>query len=393
MRFRLVLLSLVSVALYVLLALRSDVEPGAHLLAQWYRPRLFEASVEFIGIWVALFVVYVIAVRLAAGRGEGSFFAIIFISSILFRVALFLGSGFEHSAPGVFLYGPSPLTAFVARLELGLTAERVVAAACDLGALALAPSLLKGARLPLGAAVIHGWNPLVITEVAGSGRIAVIAFMLLLLSLRLIQNSARWPAAIVYGASLSGPLMLVASVPLVAKAGRARLVLAFGLALVAWSLAFPETTWIERAGWPPAGNLGGSITPALLALTNLFVTRNDSIPLLLALAVWALFVGTRAARSPGNAQAPLEALLALGSFVLVSIQVLPWAFVAFAYFAAYSTNRGWLAFTATAPMAYLAMEGGRWSFWLGFSQYFVPYALLIFYWLGRPPRTAAGSKA
>lgn len=393
MRFRLVLLSLVSVTLYVLLALRSDVEPGTRVFAQWYRPRLFEASVEFVGIWVALFVVYILAVRVAAGRGETGFFAIIFITSILFRAALFLGSGFEHSAPDVFLYGPSPLTALVARLELGLTTERVVAVACDLGALALAPRLLKAARLPLGAAIIHGWNPLVITEIAGSGRITVIAFLLLLLSLRLIQNGSRWPAAVVYGASLTGPLMLVASVPLVAKAVRARLVVAVGLALVAWSLAFPETTWIGRVGWPPASHLGGSITPALLALTNLFVTRNDSVPLLLAFAVWALFVGTRAGRSPGNALLPFEALLALGSFVLVSLQALPWAFVALAYLAAYSTNRGWLAFTATAPLTYLAMERGGWSFWLGFSQYFVPYALLIFYWLGRPPRTAAGPLA
>ena len=398
MRFRLVLLSLVSVALYVLLALRSEVEPGNRLLAQWYRPRLFEASVEFIGIWVALFVVYLIAVRTAAGRREGSFFAIIFITSILFRAALFLGSGFDHAAPGVFLYGPSPLTTFVAGLDLGLTAGRVVAAACDIGALALAPSLLKAARVPLGAAIIHGWNPLVITEVAGSGRIAVVAFMLLLLSLRLIQigqtgqtgqTGARWPAAIAYGVSLTGPLVLVASIPLVAKAVRARLTLALGLALVAWSVAFPEMTWMERAGWPPESTLGGSITPALVALANLFVTRNESIPLALTLAAWALFVGVRSARSPNNARAS-EALLALGSFVLVSIQVLPWAFVAFAYLAAYSTNRGWLAFTATAPMTYLAIEGGSWSFWLGFIQYFVPYALLIFYWLGRPPRTAAG---
>ena len=359
--------------------------PESRLFAQWYRPRLFEASVEFIGIWVALFVVYVIAVRVTDGRREGSFFAIIFITSILFRAALLLGSGFDHTVPSVFLYGPSPLTALVVRLELGFAAERVVAIACDLGALALAPSLLKAARVPLGAAIIHGWNPLVIKEVAGSARIEVVAFMLFLLSLRLIQKGARWPAAIVYGVSLSGPLMLVASLPLVAKAVRARLVLALGLALLAWSLAFPETTWIERVGWPPEGALSGSITPALVALANLFVTRNDSIPLAITLAAWALFVALSTARWSGDARIPYEALLALGSFVLVSTQVLPWAFVAFAYLAAHSTNRGWLAFTATAPMTYAAIEAGSFSFWLGFAQYFVPCALLIFYWLGRKP--------
>ena len=396
MRFRLVLFSLVSLALYVLLALGSDVEPGTRFLAQWYRPRLFEASVEFIGIWVALFVVYVIAVRVAAFRRERGFFAIIFITSILFRAALLLGSGFDHTAPSVFLYGPSPLTVWVAGVELGLTAERVVAIVCDLGALALAPSLLKAARLPLGAAIIHGWNPLVIKEVAGSGRIEVVAFMLFLLSLRLVQTNARWPAAMVYGLSLSGPIMLVATLALMAKAVRGRLVAGLAFAVFGWVLAFPETTWIQRAGWPPEGATGGSITPALVALANLFVTRNDSIPLAIILAAWALFVVVRAARLPlatgipYAARLPHEALLALGSFVLVSTQVLPWAFVAFAYLAAHSTNRGWLAFTATAPLTYAASEAGSFGFWLGFAQYFVPCALLIFFWLGRPPPAAAG---
>jgi len=391
-RFRLVLLSLVSVALYVVLALRSDVEPGTRLFAQWYRPRLFEVSIEFIGIWVALFVVYSIAVRIAAGRHhqQGGLFAIIFVTSILFRAALLLGSGFDHTTPSVFLYAPSPLTAWVAGGELGLTTERVVAIACDLGALALAPSLLRAARVPLGAAVIHGWNPLVITEVAGSGRIEVVAFMLFLLSLRLIQKGSRWPAAIVYGVSLGGPLMLVASLPLVAKAVRARLVAGLGLALFGWVLVFSETTRIQLAGWPPASALGGSITPALVALANLFVTRNDTIPVAIALAAWALFVGVRAARWSDEPRIPYEALLALGSFTLVSTQVLPWAFVAFAYLGAHSTNRGWLAFTATAPMTYAAIAAGSSSFWLGFAQYFGPCALLIFFWLGSPPRAAAG---
>ena len=217
--------------------------------------------------------------------------------------------------------------------------------------------------------------------------------MLFLLSLRLIQTNARWPAAIVYGVSLSGPLMLVASLPLVAKAVRTRLVAGLGLAVLGWVLAFPETTWIQRAGWPPGGALGGSITPAVVALANLFVTRNDSIPLAIILAAWALFVVVRAARGAGDARIPHEALTAVGSFVLVSTQVLPWAFVVFAYLAPHSTNRGWLAFTATAPMIYGASEAGTFSFWLGFAQYFVPCALLIFFWLGRPPRVAAGQKA
>jgi hypothetical protein len=123
----------------------------------------------------------------------------------------------------------------------------------------------------------------------------------------------------------------------------------------------------------------------------LFATRNALIPLALALALWTLFVLVRAIRWSSDTSLPREALLALGSLVLIAPQVLPWAFIPIAYLAAHSTNRGWLAFTATAPMIYVAFEAGNWSFWLGFAQYFVPYALLIFYWLGRPPPRAAGA--
>ena len=70
---------------------------------------------------------------------------------------------------------------------------------------------------------------------------------------------------------------------------------------------------------------------------------------------------------------------------MVSPQVLPWCFLPVAYFAAFSRNRGWLLFTATAPLTYFAFQEGRWidwSFWLGFLQYFPAYFALVFSWLG-----------
>jgi hypothetical protein len=390
-RFRLVVISLVSVALYGLLATRSEVDSGARVLSQYYRPQLFEASVEFWGMWIALFSLYAAAVRIAVGRHERSYFVIIFVGSILFRAAMLFGNGFDTSAPSVFLFGPSPLSSTVAGLELEIGAERLLAIVADVGALALAPSLLKAAKLPIGGAIIHGWNPLVVKEVAGSGRVEVVAFLLLLVSFRMIQNGSRWGAAALSGAALSGPVIVMGSLPLLIKAVRARLLVGLALALIAWSLAFPETTWIVRAGWPPDNDLGGGLTPALTALAGLFATRNALIPLALALALWTLFVLVRAIRWSSDTSLPREALLALGSLVLIAPQVLPWAFIPIAYLAAHSTNRGWLAFTATAPMIYVAFEAGNWSFWLGFAQYFVPYALLIFYWLGRPPPRAAGA--
>lgn len=388
MRLRLVLIALASTALYALLALRSDVASSERLFASWYQPERFEASVEFFGIWSVLFALYAVAVRMAARESKG--LGVIFIGAIVFRAAIFLGSGFDADEPDVFLYGPSALSSAVAGFDVELLGKRIAAVLTDLGALALGPALLKAARLPIGAAVIHGWNPLVITEVAGSGRVEVMALFLLLLSLRLIHENARWAGSTTYGLSLGGPLVMVAALPVMARALRARVVLGLGLALSAWNASFSATPWLERVGWPPESYLGGSLTPALVGLASLLVTRDTLATTLAALTAWAAFVTMRAVRRPDGTTRPHESLVALGTLVLISPQVVPWAFVVMAYLGGFSANRGWIAFTATAPLTYLAMETGSWSFWLGFVQYFVPYALLIFFWLGRPPRAAAG---
>jgi len=387
-RLRLVLIALASTALYALLALRSDVASSERLLTPWYRPERFEASLEFFALWAVLFGLYAMAVGIAARESKG--LAIIFMGSVVFRAALFLGNGFDAGEPDVLLYGPSALSSALAGLDVGPLTKRLGAALTDLGALALAPGLLKAARLPVGATVIHGWNPLVIKEVAGSGRVEIMALFVLLVSLRLIHENARWAGSTTYGVSLGGSLVVAAALPVMARALRARVVLGLGLALLAWNVLFPELPWLERIGWPPASYVGGSLTPALVGLASLLVTRDTLAATIVALAGWAAFVTVRAWRRSNRASRPHESLVALGTLVLVSPQVVPWAFVVMAYLGGFSANRGWIAFTATAPLTYLAMETGSWSFWLGFVQYFVPYAWLIFSWLGRPPHAATG---
>ena len=116
--------------------------------------------------------------------------------------------------------------------------------------------------------------------------------------------------------------------------------------------------------------------------------------MVLCFGVWLAVVLYRAFRSRRETgKIPGEALLALGGFLMVSPHVLPWHFIPVAYFAAFSRNPGWLVFTATAPLTYLAFQNGQWSgwsFWLGFLQYSPAYFALIFGWLGRSPRKNGG---
>ncbi len=152
---------------------------------------------------------------------------------------------------------------------------------------------------------------------------------------------------------------------------------------------FPGS-WYMRAGGPPENSLGGSLTPALQTLAGLFLTRHPTITLLATLLLWLVWSLRRATRSQDPKRWPLETLVVLGGLIFVMPQVLPWAFLLVGTLAPYSENRGWLLFTATAPVTYLAFGDGAFGFWLGFTQYFAAYAVLIFFGLGRPPREAAG---
>jgi hypothetical protein len=125
----------------------------------------------------------------------------------------------------------------------------------------------------------------------------------------------------------------------------------------------------------------------MVSLAEVFVTRIPYYPVALCLGVWLAVVLYRAFwKRPEPAKFSHEALLAIGGFLMIAPHVLPWHFIPIAYFAAFSKNPGWLVFTATAPVSYLAFQSGQWSawsFWLGFLQYFPAYFVLIYGWLGR----------
>lgn len=393
MILRLVSYAIVTELLYVALAMRSNVPTSATFLASRLRPVLFEETAEFLILWVALGIFYGLSVRAVSGREGRTLFGFIFLTSALFRVAVLTGSGFDQSTPSVFLDASNPidwlsqsipaLTVGEPLLSKGVSLRAILASTADLAALALAPGLLRAAGLPVGLALIHGWNPLVVKEVAGSGRIDLLAFFLLLVSFRLVQRKWSFAAALAYGLSLSGPLMVAASLPVMARALGYRVLLALAVGAAAWTYAAPADSLSVALGYPPDSFLGGSLTPSLIAVSRLVLTREALVPLGLACAIF-LFVGLLAASrlSPDLGKLPVFGLACLSSFLFLAPQVLPWRFSVVAYLAPFTRNRGFLVFTLLAPLSYLALGDGEWNFWLGFTQYFPAYASLVFVWLG-----------
>ncbi|MGH9337302.1 MAG: hypothetical protein ACRD21_26440 [Vicinamibacteria bacterium] len=379
---RLLLLSILSEALYLLLAAQSRIPPAESPLSAWYRPTRFEETVVFLGIWAALFLVYVLAIRSAAKSGGRALFVLVFLTSALFRSNLLWKTGFSTDAPRAFLQAESPLTEATDEIEFTLRAGASVV--FDLGSLALLPGLLKAATLPAGLAIVHGWNPLLVKESAGSARLEPIALFFLLLAFRCAQKRRFTSSALAYGAALLGPPVFWATFPLLAVTLRLRVLLSLviggvGFAVLATSRSFPDLL-----GWPPANFIGGSLMPSLSVLSRLLVTRDPLVPLAACALLWCAIAAIRTWKLRGSPEKlPREALILLGWLLLLSPQVLPRSFLPIGSLAAFASNRGWLVFTATAPLAYLALGEEGFSFWLGFAQYFPGYFSVIFIGLGR----------
>ena len=364
---RLLILSIASEGLYLFLAAQSGAPPFAFPL-----------------LWGALFVTFALAIRAVQGlQGKSGRVLVLFVfaTSALFRLSLLLGrSGFSTDVPEAFLHAASPIRAAIGiRPEL----EPFAAVAFDLGALALMPALLRAASLPAGLALVYGWNPLLVKEVAASGRIETIPLFFLLLAFLLLQKKRPGASALAYGASLAGPPFLWATLPLAARALGFRLVLSLFVAALAWAPLAATRPFADLMGWPPSSSIGGSLMPATAELARLLVTRDPLAALLFCAGIWLLLALVRAAKlAPNGGELPREALVLLGCFIFLSPQVLPWAFLPIAGLAAFSANPGWIVATATAPLTYLALGEGKWSFWLAFAQYFPVYASLVFVALG-----------
>ena len=378
---RLLILSIASEGIYLLLAAQSRIPPSESPLASWYHPVRFEETVIFLGLWAALFVAYAFAIRAVHEKTGRALLLFIFVTSALFRGSLLLEKGgFATDAPEAFLQAASPIRT---AMEVRPGFEAIGSVAFDLGALALMPALLRALSLPSGLALVYGWNPLLVKEGAASGRLETIPLFFLLLAFLLFQKKRPGASALLYGASLAGPPFLWATLPLAARALGFRLALSLVVAGLAWAPLAATRPIAELLGWPPSSTIGGSLMPATAELARLLVTRNPMVAIAACAGAWLLLALVRTVKlRPDGVDLPREALLLLGCFLFLSPQVLPWAFLPIAGLAAFSANPGWIVFSATAPLTYLALGEGSWSFWLGFAQYFPGYASLIFVALG-----------
>jgi hypothetical protein len=389
---RALVLSIASELLYLLLGGASLLSPAEVALPSSDQPARVEQTVVFLVLWASLYLFYLLGVRTAERAPGGALFALVFVTSALFHGTLVWRSGFEDPVTDrrVFLGGPTPLSRALESARERAPDLPVVAAAaslCNLGTLALTPGLLRAASLPMGLALIVGWNPLLVKETAGNGRVEAVSLLFLFLAFRLAQRRWLTLAACAYGVGLMGPIPMWATLPLLVRALGPRVLASLLLSGAAWGALSLSVPWDALLGWPPSDAAGASVIPALETLSALFLTRNHVLVLGVAAAVWLVVALVGCARlRPDLANLPHQALVAIATFLFLAPQVAPSAFLPLAALAAFSLNRGFLVFTATAPLAYLDFGRASRAFFLGFAQYFPAYASLIYGWLGRESR-------
>jgi hypothetical protein len=258
-----------------------------------------------------------------------------------------------------------------------------VTAGFDLAALGVLAAVLRSSSLPAGLLLVYGWNPLLVIGSAAFGRVELISLFFLLVSFLLAQRSHPTASALAYGASLAGPPFFWAALPLAARALGPRIALALVLGGCAWAPLVVEAPIPDLLGWPPSTRVGGSLFPAVEVLLRLFATRAPFAAFWLCFGAWLLLAVARLFKSRDlPLRLPRESLALLGGFLFLAPEVLPWSFLPIAGLSAFDDNPGWIVASATAPLTWLALGEGSWSFWLAFLQYFPVYASLLFVALG-----------
>lgn len=295
----------------------------------------------------------------------------------------FLRDGHEQNFQGInnkdipTIYPPLMEMAFFAATTVSDSVSwmKTFFVLADLGLLLLLIELLKSLGLNPARALIYGWSPLVIVEVAGSGHNDVLAVVFLMAALWAIER--RGDSLSIFYLTLSGMAKLVGMLltPLFLRSIRLRalLVMPVVTVLLAWpyagagSLAFRGLT---QYGLRWRGN--DSVFHILYYLTGSLDTSKILVGAFLVTLVLVLL---------GLESSPVRSsYLTVSAILLLTATVHPWYLLWVAPFLAIYASPAWLYLSLSVALAYhsayLATPGQPWEdvTWVKLLEY-VPFFL------------------
>jgi hypothetical protein len=138
----------------------------------------------------------------------------------------------------------------VTAIHESVFALKVAFAVCELAIVLVLFDILRARRLATHWILAYAWNPLLATEVAGSGHIDIVGVLLLLISVAALWRNRRGVAAVAFGLAVTVKFLPIVLVPLYWRRLRIRDAL---LALFVVGLLY--LPFLEK-GRIPIGSLG-----------------------------------------------------------------------------------------------------------------------------------------
>jgi alpha-1,6-mannosyltransferase len=138
----------------------------------------------------------------------------------------------------------------VTAIHESVFALKVAFVVCDLGIVLVLLDVLRGSRKGAHWVLAYAWNPLLATEVAGSGHVDIVGALLLLVSFAALGRRWRALAALAFGLAVAVKLLPIVLLPLYWKRVRIRDALAAAVVVVLLYVPF------FNHGRIPTGSLG-----------------------------------------------------------------------------------------------------------------------------------------
>jgi len=254
-------------------------------------------------------------------------------------------------------------------------AMKAALALAELATLAVLASLLRALGVPFVRLAVYAWNPLVMTEIWGSGHLDALAMLAAVAALRFAVAGRASLAAALLALGTLVKLYPAALLPLLLDGAALGPLVVFGAVIL--------------VGYAPFAHLGigalGSLSQYLSTeLFNPGLVRTFIDVPIVTLAVLGALVAFVAL---GRRGAPLidRAFIVIGGGIVLSPNVFPWYVVWLVPFLAIRPSVPWIAFTGTVGLAYTFFLREPWAIpaWARAGE-FLPLALGAGWALAKP---------
>ena len=317
------------------------------------------------------------------------------------------------------IYPPLSQLVFLllAALDAGPVGFKLAMGLVDFGVVLLLLRLLRRQRLPPERVLLYAWNPLAVMESAGSGHLEPLGIFCVLLAIVWAVEGRNRFSAVALAAGVQVKLL-----PIVLAPGHARRV---GVAASVLFVVVLGVLWLPYLATGPAVGSGlyayaerwehnASVYAGVQALMERvdtaarlgpgvrwlqdrvggdavwerlyrYVWPREVARLLsgLALVLWSLWLVSRRLADPVR-----ESLLVLGAVLVLAPTVHPWYVLWVLPLAAARRSWGWLAFSATVPLAYWGGGAGDVPLGVRAVEYLLPVTVALVV-AARSRRTAA----